>query len=176
MGQPLRPLRLTGCAPDSVAWAVPWACARRAWGVCRLVCALHVVPNNAACGLANHGQASRLLCLGVRESWSGPVFGIRVDLRLVLLVALQAASSQSQSWRSGTGAFSGSRAGSCVQWQSFATGTPAKPIDNRVMAKKTKAKAPAKKATAAKAKATKSSGGAVVEVEACKRSASSVHL
>jgi len=37
------------------------------------------------------------------------------------------------------------------------------------MAKKTKAKAPAKKATAAKAKATtKASGGAVVEVEACK--------
>jgi len=38
------------------------------------------------------------------------------------------------------------------------------------MAKKTKAKAPAKKPTAAKPKATSksSSGGAVVEVEACK--------
>jgi hypothetical protein len=38
------------------------------------------------------------------------------------------------------------------------------------MAKKTKSKAPAKKPTAAKPKATSkaSSGGAVVEVEACK--------
>ena len=51
-------------------------------------------------------------------------------------------------------------------------------IANAAMAKKTKAKAPAKKPTAAKPKATSksSSGGAVVEVEACKRSASGVLL
>ena len=45
-----------------------------------------------------------------------------------------------------------------------------KSIANAAMAKKTKSKAPAKKPTAAKPKATSksSSGGAVVEVEACK--------
>ena len=41
-------------------------------------------------------------------------------------------------------------------------------IDNSVMAKKTKAKAPAKKPSAAKAKKSAGSSGSVVEVEACK--------
>ena len=48
-------------------------------------------------------------------------------------------------------------------------GRASKSTATQAMAKKTKAKAPAKKPTAAKAKTTsKSSGGAVVEVEACK--------
>ena len=91
-----------------------------------------------------------------------------------LLVSLQAASSQSWQgraggWSSGTRAFSGLLRWLVFQGVSDAAGTRAKPIDNAAMAKKTKAKAPAKKPSAAKAKKpSASSSGAVVEVEACK--------
>ena len=69
----------------------------------------------------------------------------------------------------GTRAISGFLLGTFFQRLSDAAGTRAKIIDNRVMAKKTKAKAPAKKPSAAKAKKpSASSSGAVVEVEACK--------
>ena len=59
--------------------------------------------------------------------------------------------------------------GTLIQRLSNAAGTRANLIDNRVMAKKTKAKAPAKKPSASKAKKPSAgSSGSVVEVEACK--------
>ncbi len=104
------------------------------------------------------------------------VFGHR---ERVCLLAYKAASSElgrAGGWNCGTRAISEVLRWNVFQGLSGAAGTRVKPIYNRVMAKKTKAKAPAKKPSAAKAKATKSSGGAVVEVEACKRSASGVLL
>ena len=98
------------------------------------------------------------------------VFGHR---ERVCLLAYKAASSmcfgRAGGWRSGTRAFSGLLRWLVFRGVSDAAGTRAKRIDNRVMAKKTKAKAPAKKPSAAKAKKpSASSSGGVVEVEACK--------
>ena len=96
----------------------------------------------------------------------------RPALLRLLLVALQAlalSAGRAGGWRGRTRAIS-----EVLRWRVFqslsdAAGTRAKPIYNRVMAKKTKAKAPAKKPSAAKAKKpSASSSGSVVEVEACK--------
>ena len=119
------------------------------------------------------GQAQRTSAF-VEESVASRfvrVFGPR-DRPVCFLVSLLAASSQSwQSWRLEERHTRDPPGPGCARFQSLsgAAGTPAKPIYNRVMAKKTKAKAPAKKPSAAKAKKpSASSSGSVVEVEACK--------
>ena len=133
------------CARASAALMVPWACLNLPWGVCRWSAPCTTLK---LCGLANHGQASGLLCSGVRcGSWSGPVFGLRDCLCLqgCLLVSYRPLACALTTLR-GAG-----------RSQRFA------------MAKKTKSKAPAKKPSAAKAKKPSAgSSGAVVEVEACK--------
>ena len=104
------------------------------------------------------------------------MFGHR-ERSCVCLLAYKAASSQSLAELEAGGAGRAQSPGlTLFQGLSDVAGTRAT-IDNRAMAKKTKAKAPAKKPSAAKAKKPSAkSSGSVVEVEACKRSASSVHL
>ena len=142
-------------------------------GVCRLVCAL--CPNNAA-WLAQPGQRHTRASVFAEESVASRsvlVFGHRERV-CVCLLAYKAASSHralAQSWRLERHArdLRVLAKGTLIQRLSNAAGTRANLIDNRVMAKKTKAKAPAKKPSASKAKKPSAgSSGSVVEVEACK--------